>query len=112
VSGQASEVLYYSPYVKLMYAPLLATCVRTFANWHAFFAALFLGGSVGEAVALLSVPQAGGARAGAGANGKEQSEDPRICRHLSQCGDACLHIRSPICQKVMPILGVCVCVCV
>ena len=48
--GQSGEVLYYSPHVKLLYAPFLATCVRSLANWEAFFTLLFMGGTVDEAL--------------------------------------------------------------
>jgi len=52
--GAASELLYYSPYIKGDYAPFLAGCVGSPASLRRFFKALYFG-TVPEAIALLQL---------------------------------------------------------
>ncbi len=67
--GQSGEVLYYSPQIKMFFAPFLARCVGSFENWERFFTSLFMGGTVREAKQLLNL--------------------------ASDCA-GCMHVRSPI----------------
>lgn len=53
--GQISDFLYYSPHVKLVYAPFLAKCVKSFSNLEHFFKLLFFGGTIPDSLALLDL---------------------------------------------------------
>jgi len=55
--GAASELLYYSPYIKGDYAPFLAGCVGSPASLRRFFRALYFG-TVPEAIATLQLEEA------------------------------------------------------
>ena len=53
--GQNTDVLYYTPNVKVAYAPFLGKCVKSFDNWNSFFMELFLGGTVERALSMLDL---------------------------------------------------------
>jgi len=53
--GQNTDVLYYDPHVKVAYAHFLARCVKSPENWETFFASLFFGGTVVEALSALDL---------------------------------------------------------
>ena len=71
--GQCSEVLYYSPHIKIFFAPFLASAVGSLGRWALFFQALFMGGTVEEALGMLQGLQG-----------------------LQQEAASTIHIRSPI----------------
>ena len=74
--GANTDILYYSPHVKMAYFPFLMYCVESLDNWKAFFNALFFGGTIPEALETLNL----------------RSVDNRQS----------LHVRSPILQQWDP----------
>lgn len=53
--GQNTDILYYTPNVKVAFAPFLGRCVKSFGNWNSFFSELFFGGTVDRAISLLDL---------------------------------------------------------
>lgn len=53
--GQNTDVMYYTPNVKVIYAPFLAKCVGSLSTWDEFFTSLFFGGTVSGAISLLKL---------------------------------------------------------
>lgn len=53
--GSNTDILYYSPNVKLAYSPFLFHCVESLDNWKRFFTALFFGGTIPDALAMLNL---------------------------------------------------------
>ena len=53
--GQNTDFLYYSPHVKMSYAPFLAKCVKSLPNWEIFFSNLFFGGTIPDALENLDL---------------------------------------------------------
>jgi len=55
--GQCTDVMYYTPQVKVSYAPFLSQCVKSLDTWDTFFRELFFGGSVDSAFSMLDLSQ-------------------------------------------------------
>ena len=53
--GSNTDILYYNPNVKLAYSPFLFHCVESLDNWKRFFTALFFGGTIPDALAMLNL---------------------------------------------------------
>lgn len=53
--AQVTDILLYYPQLKTRYAPFLATCVGSYEIWEIFFKTLFLGGSIKDAINLLTL---------------------------------------------------------
>jgi hypothetical protein len=53
--GINTDILYYSPNVKVAHSPFLVDCVESLDNWKDFFTALFFGGTIPEALKLLNL---------------------------------------------------------
>ena len=51
--GQCSDILYYLPHLRFLYAPFLASSLGSLETWDRFFGALFLGGTIAEATGML-----------------------------------------------------------
>jgi len=71
--GSNTDILYYNPNVKLAYSPFLFHCVQSLDSWKRFFTALFFGGTIPDALAMLNL----------------RDENSRNS----------VHVRSPILQK-------------
>jgi hypothetical protein len=57
--GQSTDILYYSPHVRISYSPFLARVVRSLFNWEQFFPKLFFGGTISDAMQYLDLPSRG-----------------------------------------------------
>eukprot|EP00586_Coscinodiscus_wailesii_P020411 CAMPEP_0172502740 /NCGR_PEP_ID=MMETSP1066-20121228/162477_1 /TAXON_ID=671091 /ORGANISM="Coscinodiscus wailesii, Strain CCMP2513" /LENGTH=774 /DNA_ID=CAMNT_0013278107 /DNA_START=246 /DNA_END=2567 /DNA_ORIENTATION=+ len=53
--GQNTEVLYYSPHVKIAYSPFMAKCVTSLEKWKQFFTRLFFDGTIPDALSSLQI---------------------------------------------------------
>ena len=50
-----SDIMYYTPNVKVSYAPFLGKVVKSFDNWNSFYGELFFGGTVDQAISMLDL---------------------------------------------------------
>jgi len=55
-----SEILYYTPHIKISYAPFLGKVVKSFDTWNAFFFELFFGGTISDALSMLDLSSING----------------------------------------------------